>query len=441
MLIAVIVFLLIIGVLIFVHEMGHFITARRNGIRAPEFGFGFPPRILGIQVLSGKKTEKIGEKVTIERKVSDLKKEDGSETITEEFSKRVEKIEGKVPVEKWRFIWGNKDGDDENEKEDLEDAHKNQLSGSTIYSLNWIPLGGFVKIKGENGENKEDPDSFSAKSSWVRIKVLLAGVAMNFILAWVLITLGLMIGDPEPVGISQSDAKNSVIQISQIFPDSPASAMGLAVGDEILKTQLGKDGSEINITNSGDIQSLISSQQGSEMSLKIKRGDQILVLKGTPRTNPPEGQGSLGIGFQDSIFVKYPIHKAIWKGLVYTFNITATIFVMLFEILRKLLTGSQISADVAGPVGILILTKQVSAMGLIYIIHLAAILSINLGIINALPIPALDGGRVLFVLIEKIKGSPISQKVEQAFHTVGFILLLTLMALVTYKDIAKLVKW
>jgi regulator of sigma E protease len=441
MLIAIIVFLLTIGVLIFVHELGHFITARRNGIRASEFGFGFPPRIFGIQVLSGEKTENIGEKVTIETKISDLKTEDGSETITEEFSKRVEEIEGKVPVEKWRFIWGSRDGDDENEKEDLEDAHRNSLQGSTIYSLNWIPLGGFVKIKGENGENKEDPDSFSGKSAWIRVKVLLAGVAMNFVLAWFLITLGLMIGDPEPVGISQADAKNSVIQISQIFPDSPASAMGLAVGDEILKTQIGKDGSEVNILNSGDIQSLISSQQGSKMSLKIKRGDQILVLKGTPRTNPPEDQGALGIGFQDSVFVRYPIHKAIWKGLIYTFNITATILMMLFEILKKLLTGTHISADVAGPVGILILTKQVSAMGFIYIIHLAAILSINLGIINALPIPALDGGRVLFVLIEKIKGSPVSQKVEQGFHTVGFVLLLTLMALVTYKDIAKLIKW
>lgn len=440
MLIAIIVFLIIIGVLIFVHELGHFLTARRNGIRASEFGFGFPPRIIGIQVLSGKKTEKVSEKVVIEKKTSDLKMEDGTEIIREEISEKITEVDEKVPVEKWRFILGNKDGDDENERKDLDEAHKDHLAGSTIYSLNWIPLGGFVKIKGEDGENKDDEDSFSNKSAWVRTKVLIAGVMMNFILAWFLITLGLMIGDPEPVGITNTDAKNSIIQVSQVFEGSPAESMGLKVGDEILKTQIGKDGSIINISNSGDVQNLIGSQKGQEMVLKIKRGTETLALKGTPRVDPVEGQGSLGIGFQESIFVKYPIHKAIWKGLLYTFNITAMILVMLFEIIKNILTGNHISADIAGPVGIAILTKQVAQMGFIYIIHLAALLSINLGIINALPIPALDGGRILFILIEKIKGSPVSQKIEQAFHTVGFVLLITLMLLVTYKDIAKLVK-
>lgn len=439
MFIATIVFLMIIGLLIFVHELGHFLTARRNGIRAPEFGFGFPPRIIGIQIMSGEKIEKVGEKITVEKRTTDLKKGD-IEIVKEETRETITEIDEKKPLKKWRFILGSRDGDDENEREDLEDAQKNNLSKSTIYSLNWIPLGGFVKIKGENGENKEDPDSFSGKSAWVRIKVLLAGVTMNFVLAWLLITLGLIIGDPEPVGITNADSKNSVIQINQVSPDSPASTMGLKVGDEILKTQVGKDGSEIKILNSNDVQNLITSQKGDEMSLKIKRGDEIMIVKGTPRTNPPEEQGSLGIGFQDSIFVKYPLHKAVWKGLVYTFNITAAILVMLFEMLKNLLEGNQISADIAGPVGIAVLTKQVAQMGFIYIIHLAAILSINLGIINALPIPALDGGRVLFVLIEKIKGSPVNQKIEQMFHTVGFMLLITLMILVTYKDIARLVK-
>lgn len=440
MLIATIVFLIIIGLLIFVHELGHFLTARRNGIRAPEFGFGFPPRIIGIQVISGEKIEKIGEKITIKKKTTDIK-ESNIEMIKEEIKETITEIDEKVPIKKWRFILGSRDGDDENEKEDLDDARKNNLEKSTIYSLNWIPLGGFVKIKGENGENKDDPDSFSNKSAWVRIKVLIAGVTMNFVLAWFLITLGLLIGDPEPVGITSADSKNSVIQISQIFPDSPASTMGLEVGDEILKTQLGKDGSEIAIFDSSDVQDLISSQKGYEMSLKIKRGDKIITAKGTPRVDPPEGQGSLGIGFQESNFVKYPLHKAVWKGLVYTFNITIAILVMLFEIIKNLLTGNHISADVSGPFGIAILTKQVTQMGFIYIIHLAAILSINLGIINALPIPALDGGRVLFILIEKIKGSPVNQKLEQTFHTVGFVLLITLMILVTYKDAAKYFKW
>lgn len=436
---AIITFIVILGILIFVHELGHFITARRNGIRASEFGFGFPPRIFGIQVLSGKKMEKVGEKVVLEKKTVDIKIGE-KEIVTSREDEIIEEIDEEVPVKRWRFIWGSKDGDDENEIIDRREAHKDHLAGSTIYSLNWIPLGGFVKIKGENGENQEDADSFSAKSAWVRTKVLIAGVMMNFVLAWFLISLGLMIGDPEPVGITNTDIKNSIIQITQVSPDSPASIMGLQVGDEILKIQIGKDGAVVDIANSSDIQNLINSQKGSELMLKIKRGGEIIETKGIPRVNPPEGQGSLGITFQDSIFVKYPWYQAIWKGLVYTFDVTIAILVMLFEIIKNLVVGNQISADIAGPVGIAVMTKQVAAMGFIYILHLAALLSVNLGIINALPIPALDGGRVLFIIIEKIKGSPVSQKVEQAFHTIGFIVLITLMVLVTFKDVAKLIK-
>lgn len=435
---AVIVFIIILGILIFVHELGHFAVARRNGIRASEFGFGFPPRIFGVQKFSGKKVEKTGERIILESRTEDLKIGD-EEIIKSQESKTVEEIDEEVPVKRWRLIWG-RDGDDEEEIEDLTEARENNFAKSTIYSLNWIPLGGFVKIKGEDGENKDDPDSFAGKSAWVRIKVLLAGVTMNFVLAWFLITLGLMIGDPEPVGITSSDAKNSIIQITQVSPDSPASAMGLKVGDEILKTQTGKDGMVVDIGNSEDIQNLISSQKGSEITLKIKRGADIITAKGTPRTDPPEGEGSLGIAFQDSIFVKYPWYQAAWKGLVYTFDITVAIIVMLFDIIKNILSGNHVSADIAGPVGIAVLTKQVAAMGFIYILHLAALLSINLGIINALPIPALDGGRVLFVIIEKLKGRPVSQKMEQAFHTVGFIVLILLMVLVTFKDISRLIK-
>ena len=436
---AVIIFIAILGLLIFVHELGHFVVARRNGIRASEFGFGFPPRIFGVQVLSGKKMEKMGEKMTIESRTVDIKIGD-EEVIKKEESQKVEEIDQEMPIKKWRFIWGNKDGDDENERNDLDGAHRDHLAGSTIYSLNWIPLGGFVKIKGEDGENKNDPDSFAAKSAWTRIRVLLAGVAMNFVLAWALISLGLMIGDPEPVGITSSDAKNSVIQIVQVIADSPASAMGLKIGDEILKEQVKNSGNIAKIEKSQDVQEFINSQKGSEITLKIKRGKEIVAFKGTPRINPPEGQGSLGVAFQDNIFVKYPWYKAIWKGLVYTLDVTAAILVMLYEIIKNIITGNHISADISGPVGIAVLTKQVAAMGFIYILHLAALLSVNLGIINALPFPALDGGRVLFIFIEKIKGSPVSQKMEQAFHTAGFVLLIALMVLVTFKDVSNLIK-
>jgi regulator of sigma E protease len=386
----VIVFILIVGVLIFVHELGHFLTARKNGIRVSEFGFGFPPRIIGFQFMSGQKKTK-----------------------------------------KWRLIWGKHDGDDENEKVDLEEARENQETGGTIYSLNWIPLGGFVKIKGENGDAKEDLDSFAAKSAWTRIKVLIAGVLMNFLLAWFLISFGLMLGAPESIESNQSNP-SSKIKISEVVVDSPANLMGLKVGDEILKNEI--------FENLEDVQNYINVNKGKEITLYIKRGNTLLNFTGMPRENAPAGQGLLGIGLTEISIIKYSFFEAVWKGLIVTVNLILTMILSIYGVLKNLLFTQKAVVEIAGPLGIAILTKQVTELGLVYIIQFAAILSVNLGIINALPFPALDGGRILFILIEKVKGSPISQKTEQMFHTIGFILLITLMIFITFKDVTKFFK-
>lgn len=395
MFITILLFILILGVLIFVHELGHFVTARRNGIKASEFGFGFPPRIIGIQLMkSGKK--------------------------------------------KWRIIWGNRDGDDETEEKDLEYAHKNHIAGGTIYSLNWIPLGGFVKIKGENGENENDPDSFVAKSAWKRIKVLSAGVIMNFLLAWFLISIVLMIGAPETIDSDAAD-KNAdfKIQISQVSLNSPASAMGLKIGDEILKTQIDKAGNIIELRNIKEVQDYINSKKGERIKLKISRAGRVMELDGMPRKDVPENEGALGVSLAEVTMVKYVWYAAIWKGLQSVWDLTLAIIFGLLGIIKSLFMGKGAGVDVSGPVGIAILTRDVASMGLVYVLQFTAILSVNLGIINALPIPALDGGRILFILIEKIKGSPINQKVEHILHTAFFIVLIMLMALVTFNDISK----
>jgi regulator of sigma E protease len=148
----------------------------------------------------------------------------------------------------------------------------------------------------------------------------------------------------------------------------------------------------------------------------------------------------LGIGFLETALVRYPWYLALWKGLVAVFDLITAMLLALFQILKNLFLGEAARLDVAGPVGIAVLTKQVATLGIVYVLQFAAILSINLGIINALPFPALDGGRILFILIEKIKGSPVSQKTEQLFHTVGFLLLILLMLVVTFKDISKFIK-
>jgi regulator of sigma E protease len=405
MFVAVLIFIIILGLLVFVHELGHFVVARRNGVKASEFGFGFPPRIVGFQFLR-------------ERPILGKKKK--------LFSK-------------WRIIWGGKDGDDENEVGDLKEAHEKQLRGGTIYSLNWFPLGGFVRIKGEDGGNKDDQDSFANKSAWKRTKILVAGVVMNFVFAWFLLSIAFMIGAPEQIS---SDAESSnpkaKIQIAGIMADAPAGKMGIKVGDEIVKKQKDPSGKNVNLRNVKEVQDYINTNRGKEIDLEILRGKEKLTLKGTPRMDAPEGQGALGISLSETTLVKYSLPEAIWKGLLAVWDMTMMIFAGLFGLLKSLIMGQGGSADVSGPVGIAILTREVANLGLVYIIQFAAILSINLGIINILPIPALDGGRILFILIEKIKGSPVSQKVEQTFHTLFFALLMLLMLAVTYKDIARL---
>lgn len=434
---AIIIFILILGLLVFVHELGHFVVARRNGVKASEFGFGFPPRIFGIQFISGKENRTVRELDTVEKEIIDIKS-GGIEIIKEKIIKRMRLVNRIFSVGKWRIIWGNKDGDDENEVRDLGEAREKNFHGGTIYSLNWLPLGGFVKIKGEDGGNKDDEDSFASKNAWIRIKILAAGVIMNFILAWVLFSGGFMMGAPEEIdSVSNNNLSDSKIQISAIIPDTPASAMGLRVGDEISKTQKNPAGEEIILKNIKDAQNYIGANKGKELTLNILRGKEKLSFIGTPRIDVPEGQGALGISLAETILVSYPWYEAIWKGLIAVWDMIAMMLVGLFGLIKNLIVGNGGTADVSGPIGIAVLTKEVANLGLVYIIQFAAIISINLGIINILPIPALDGGRILFILIEKLKGSPVSQKVEQAFHTVFFALLMLLMVAVTYKDITK----
>lgn len=391
----VIVFLVTIGVLIFVHELGHFFVARRNGIRVEEFGFGFPPRIFGFQILS-------------ENKNQDSKG----------FSKK-----------RIKFIWGKRNSEKEIE------SHEN-LDESTIYSINWIPLGGFVRIKGENGGNEKDDDSFAKKSAWIRIKVLGAGILMNFLLAWVAISLALFIGAPQALDGNQK-VEGSKIQISQVVEDTPAEKMGIKVGDEIVKCLGENEQCQKNFSMVSEIQSFIGEQKGKEISFEIKRGKDVFVLSGQPRIDYPENQGSLGISLVETAIVSYPWYEAIYKGLITVFNLIWMILATFFNIIKDLVVGQKVSVDVSGPVGIAYLTKQVTTLGITYILQFIALLSINLGIINGFPFPALDGGRILFILIEKIKGSPVSQKIEQIAHTFGFIALIALMFLVTFRDLVK----
>lgn len=426
--ITVLVFAITLGVLVFVHELGHFLVARKNGIRAEEFGFGFPPRAFGFQILRGKKIKKVSQKEKIDVKISNVKMGD-TEVIEEVVTDKIVEIDELATVKKYRFIWGKRNTNEEWKNEE-------GLEEGTIYSVNWIPLGGFVRIKGEDGSGQNEKDSFAGKPAWIRIKVLGAGIVMNFLLAWFVISTGLFIGSPQAIEDEQT-GKNVKIQIAQIVSDSPAEKMGLKAGDEIFKCTMDIPECQNNFESISNVQNVINKNKGQEITLEIRRGKQVLSLKGEPRIDYPEDQGALGISLVRTAIVSYPWYEAIYKGLTTTFNLIWLILLTLFNIIKDLVLGQKVSVDVSGPIGIAKLTGQVTALGFTYILQFVALLSINLGIINAFPFPALDGGRILFILIEKIKGSPVNQKFEQAAHTIGFIALITLMAFVTFQDTIK----
>lgn len=372
-LLTILLFFLLLGLLVFVHEMGHFLTAIRNGIKAEEFGFGFPPRLVGAV------------------------KDDGNG--------------------KWKVIWGNK-----------------HIHGkNTVYSFNWIPFGGFVRIKGEDSNASITPDSFAGKPAWTRIKVLGAGVFMNFVLAWVLLSVVLMLGFPQPVTDENRASVDRVdIQILSVVKDSPADTMGIKPGDRVLSV----DG--VAMTDLEQVQAAIQAKRGTEISMTIDRFGKTLTLSGTPRLATPANEGALGISFAETAIVGYAWYEAPIRGAQATYHTTGAILGALGSIVKSVFVGEKAGVDVTGPVGIVVMTKQMSDLGIPYLLQFAAILSINLGIFNILPFPGLDGGRILFILIEKIKGSPVKEAVEQWAHTVGFLLLLLLMIFVTIKDVANL---
>lgn len=395
----IIIFVLILGVLIFVHELGHFLVARRNGVTAHEFGFGFSPRIFGI----------VRDPSTGKRKV----------------------------------VWGSGD----------------YYGTNTLYSLNWIPLGGFVRIKGEQPVAEEDvhnaqlseedrayvqmsrdADSFAVQSKWTRTKILIAGVTMNAVLAWVLIAIVLMIGAPEPHGAVSDNAivvRVTGVQITTVEAASPAETMGVKVGDVVQSLCVGTAPCA-SVHTADALRDTIFAHKGEPIRMQIIRGKESLQLAGTLRADTTEGQGALGIAMADMAVVRYPWYAAIWESLMRVMSLVILTVSTFWQFIVSLFGGPAVDAEVAGPVGIAILTQQMRDLGLVYLIQFAAVLSVNLAIINILPIPALDGGRLFFLLLEAIKGRPVNQRFEGMAHTIFFVALLLLMAVITVRDVVKL---
>ena len=372
MITTILLFIIVLGLLIFVHELGHYLVAVRNGVKAEEFGFGFPPRLVG----------------TVKNDVTG----------------------------KYEIVWGN----------------KNIEAKNTVFSLNWIPLGGFVKMKGENKDTSTDADNFHSQAAWPRVKILSAGVLMNFLLAWVIFAIVYMVGAPQEVNPGlRNEYTNVQVQLTSVEPGSPADTMGLKPFDA-LQSIAGTP-----IATLTDVSGTITRQSGQSSEFVVKRGEDILTLSGTPRTTVTPGQGAYGFSYAEVGLRQLPWYEAVGVGFERVIEMIGAILVGLGALIWSLLTGGKVVAEVAGPVGIAGYVRDFADMGWVFLAQFTAMLSVNLGVINALPIPALDGGRILMIGVEKLRGRAVSEKFELYFHGLGFVALIGLMIWVTVLDLSK----
>ncbi|MBG7617211.1 MAG: site-2 protease family protein [Chloroflexi bacterium] len=295
--------------------------------------------------------------------------------------------------------------------------------GDTDYSLNLLPLGGFVKLSGE--EDPKAKDSLAGKGYGTRLLVLAAGSIMNALLPLLLFSIAYMV---------PHDMIEGSVLIDDVSANSPAAAAGILPGDTVLEVE----GHQINSTN--DIGRYIQLNLGNETTFLLERADgAIEEVMLVPRWDPPAEEGSAGVVVSnvDPVIVSesLPFFKAIGTGI----NQTGETMVLFKNALLGLVTGTA-EFNIAGPVGIAELTGQFAEAGLSPLLEFTAFFSINLAIVNLLPLPALDGGRIAFVLVEWARrGKRVDPKTEGKIHLVGFLLLIGFMVAVTFQDIINIV--
>jgi regulator of sigma E protease len=306
--------------------------------------------------------------------------------------------------------------------------------GETLYSIGAIPVGGFVKIFGEDSREKSK-GSFYGKKVGIRAKIVAAGVLSNFILAVILFSIAFKVGYPQAIETDKipSNTKEINVQITAIAKNSPAEKAGIKPGDKITAIKTAK---VVEAPKSiEEVQKFTQENLENKIVLSVKRGSQTLEKEVIPRKIPPSGEGPIGISLSTTAIVEYAWPGAIAQG----FKATFIIIRLTFELLYRLIIGPKIPGiEAAGPIGAGGIFVQIADLGFVYIIYFTALLSLNLALINALPFPALDGGRLLFLLIEKIKKAPIKIEIENIVNQVGFALLIVLMVVITFKDIQRL---
>lgn len=344
-------------ILMIVHEFGHFIIAKKFGVRVDEFGIGYPPRIFG---------KKIGE---------------------------------------------------------------------TIYSINLLPLGAFVRIYGEEG-GVDDYRSFINLKIWQRVLIVIGGVAAFWIAAIIIFSIVFSIGADLPVSDNDVDGlTNPRVKIVMISQNSPAYLAGLKTKDSIKEIKAGESVFQVN--KIADFQNIVTDNKGKEITITVERNNEILDVVLTPRENPPVGEGSVGVGLERmaTLVKKSSWYMAPIQGSTYTWQITIDALKGLYLTLKDLIggKGTPEGASFAGPLGITVFLANAASYGIGFFLYFIGIICVFIAIFNLFPIPALDGGKLVFLLIEKIKGKPVSAKIEQNITVIFFIILITLSIFITVK--------
>lgn len=313
--------------------------------------------------------------------------------------------------------------------------------GETRYSLNLIPFGGFVKIFGEDPTEEvkdgEERRNFTRKPRFVQAIVLVAGVFGNFLLAWFLISSGFISGMPAPSGEAWGvPVENAVLTIVDVLPDSPASRGGLLVGDKII--YLAQSARSLKNPSAEEASNFIAGAEPRAIDISVERKGEISAFSIAPANSILKDKQAIGIAMDEIGTVRLPFYKAFWEGGKVTIALTGETARALANFVRDAFSGNADLKNLAGPVGIANLVGEARAEGTSHILLLTALISINLAIINLIPFPALDGGRLLFVVIEAIRRKPISPKIAQYANAAGFIILLIFIGFVTAHDISRL---
>lgn len=362
MFLTIIIVVLSLILLMSLHELGHFLLAKKFGIVVEEFGIGYPPK-----------------------------------------------------------IWAKKIKD-------------------TIYSINLLPLGAFVKILGEDENQQKTQGSFASKPLWQRALVLFGGVASFWIIAFLIITaLAGISGVPTsvPDSFNGTGKETPKVQIFSVAKNSPAQTAGFQTGDEIVSITSQIENLKSNKVE--EIQKFIGEHKGEEILFFLRRGEEILSVKSTPRTNPPEGEGALGVALVRSANMQVSWYKAPWVGLKITALQTKDIPVQWYELLKKKINNEPTpEVQLVGPIGLGQIMTQALGQGAGNYLMLVAIIAIYLAFFNLLPIPALDGGRLLFIVIEAIRRKPVNPKAEQKITAIFFMALIFMALIFTFQDIRRL---